>query len=375
VSIRKCHDPLKWLDNAVSCEVWPALPEKQVFEKPGRCQLRPFLVRSSVKMETPASPLKEIRTRLRQGAAAGDVAAMAELGRSLLAEPPFAPYDGIKFTMEAAQKGHADATHLLAVFAACGAGLKQDWSAAVDYLRHAARFGSSLACEQLALLELAVDAAPVSDAAPAIARWLATPPPRMVHQAPRIGVVENFLTSAFCDWLIRRARPQLKRAETYGRGTGTASVVAARTGSSMDFPIVETDLVVALVREKIAQICNLPTQQMEHTVILHYAPGQQYFQHYDFLDEKDSGGAQDIAQRGQRVFTFLIYLNDDFTAGETGFPRLDWRYKGRKGDAVFFWNVTPDGTCDRETLHAGLPPAQGEKWLLSQWIRGPVRTV
>jgi prolyl 4-hydroxylase len=111
---------------------------------------------------------------------------------------------------------------------------------------------------------------------------------------------------------------------------------------------------------------------MEHTVILHYAPGQQYFQHYDFLEEGDPGGAQDIAQRGQRVFTFLVYLNDDFAAGETGFPRLNWRYKGRKGDAVFFWNVTPDGVCDRETLHAGLPPAQGEKWLLSQWIRGPV---
>jgi hypothetical protein len=34
-----------------------------------------------------------------------------------------------------------------------------------------------------------------------------------------------------------------------------------------------------------------------------------------------------------------------------------------------FRNVTASGAADRSTLHAGRPPAQGEKWLLSKWVR------
>jgi hypothetical protein len=48
---------------------------------------------------------------------------------------------------------------------------------------------------------------------------------------------------------------------------------------------------------------------------------------------------------------------------------LKWRYRGRKGDAIFFWNVDPSGAPDKRTYHAGLAPTRGEKWLLSQWIR------
>ena len=51
------------------------------------------------------------------------------------------------------------------------------------------------------------------------------------------------------------------------------------------------------------------------------------------------------------------------------------RWKGRAGNALFFWNVEPDGRPDRRTAHAGLPPTRGEKWLLSQWIRGPALQV
>jgi hypothetical protein len=55
--------------------------------------------------------------------------------------------------------------------------------------------------------------------------------------------------------------------------------------------------------------------------------------------------------------------------GETEFPRLTWRFRGRKGDALFWWSVDAAGRPDQSTLHAGLPPQSGEKWLFSQWVR------
>ena len=67
--------------------------------------------------------------------------------------------------------------------------------------------------------------------------------------------------------------------------------------------------------------------------------------------------------------TFLLYLNEGYKGGETAFPQLGWQYKGRTGDALFFYNATPDGAPDRRTLHAGTPTTRGEKYLFSQWIR------
>jgi hypothetical protein len=72
---------------------------------------------------------------------------------------------------------------------------------------------------------------------------------------------------------------------------------------------------------------------------------------------------------GQRATTVLIYLNEGYEGGETEFPELDWRFKGKPGDALVFWNLTPAGEPDQRTQHAGLPPTSGEKWLYSKWVR------
>ena len=104
-------------------------------------------------------------------------------------------------------------------------------------------------------------------------------------------------------------------------------------------------------------------------MVLHYETGQQFAPHFDFIDPDLPQLRADLARRGQRVATFLLYLNDDHEGGETAFPDLGWRHRGRKGDALMFWNVDPAGAPDRRTRHAGLSPTRGEKWLLSQWIR------
>ena len=103
--------------------------------------------------------------------------------------------------------------------------------------------------------------------------------------------------------------------------------------------------------------------------MLHYSAGEEYLPHFDFFDTRLPGTAQEVATRGQRVLTFLVYLNEDFEGGETAFPRLERKFRGRKGDALVFWNVRPDFLPEPLSLHAGTPPTRGEKWLFSQWVR------
>jgi prolyl 4-hydroxylase len=129
------------------------------------------------------------------------------------------------------------------------------------------------------------------------------------------------------------------------------------------------DMVLVMLRAQVARLTKLPILGFEDSQVLHYLPGQEFKPHFDFLDLAHPGHAAAVASGGQRVVTFLAYLNEGYEGGETVFPALGWRFKGREGDALFFYNAMPDGSPDRRMLHAGSSPSRGEKWLLSQWIR------
>jgi hypothetical protein len=102
--------------------------------------------------------------------------------------------------------------------------------------------------------------------------------------------------------------------------------------------------------------------------VLNYAPGEEFRPHYDYFDPANAGHAEQL-RFGQRIATFLVYLNDDYSGGATAFPRASTDYRGETGDALFIANVDRSGRPDAMTLHAGLPPTAGQKWLFSQWIR------
>jgi predicted 2-oxoglutarate/Fe(II)-dependent dioxygenase YbiX len=154
-----------------------------------------------------------------------------------------------------------------------------------------------------------------------------------------------------------------KMVEGYGGG---ARLTPNRTNSDFIFDIFSADCILALVRERISALVKLPIAAMEPPQIFHYAVGQELKAHVDYLQRGDR--AEPGAYQGDRIATVLVYLNDDFEGGETWFPRADLKVKTAKGDALFFANVDGGGAPDPESLHAGLPPLRGEKWLLSQWI-------
>ena len=278
----------------------------------------------------------------------------------------------------------ADAVHLMALHAGEGVGVPQDWGNALDLLVRSAELGSPLAQASLAGLSgewpLATELAKGGDAASTdwkrlrtavnLGKWFAIPKMSIVSASPRIAVVEDFASPEICNWIIERARPKLGPARVFDLLSGAPAHEAVRDNTECYFPVDEGDLILQLLRSRMAAVTELFVTGMEAPSVLHYTPGQRFLPHYDFLDDVHPGHAAEIARGGQRVLTFLLSLNDDYEGGETQFPVLGKRYRGRKGNALFFWNVEPDGTPDKRVLHAGLPPTLGEKWLLSQWIRG-----
>src|SRR5262249_45024757 len=169
-----------------------------------------------------------------------------------------------------------------------------------------------------------------------VARWLDLPKPRVISTSPRIALMEGFISPAICHWLIALCRPRLKRAQTYDPATGDLRYESARSNSTAQIMLADLDLVLAFVRARIAALTGLRLDGFEDSMILHYATGEQFLPHYDFLDVSFPGYANDVARHGQRVVTLLIYLNDDYDGGETAFPTLGRSFKGAKGDALFF---------------------------------------
>lgn len=117
-----------------------------------------------------------------------------------------------------------------------------------------------------------------------------------------------------------------------------------------------------------ALTCGYPMRHLELPTILHYDVGEQITPHFDFIDAQASDYDQQISALGQRMITFLLYLNDAYEGGETTFPELGIVHRGVSGRGLYFINAHPDLKPDRRMLHTGSPPTAGEKWVLTQFI-------
>lgn len=271
--------------------------------------------------------------------------------------------DAIEAIRRRAAQGDAEAIAFTAVLAGMGVGEPQSWAEGVDRLRRAAQLGSKLAAGQLAALAETGD----------LETWVAPAERRRLLADPRVAAAGDFLTPALCDWLIGRARGRVAPALVFDPETGGSRRESARSNSAFEFAFADLDLAVVAVRARIALTLAVPEGALEPMQVLHYAPGQTFERHHDFLDLAVPGYAADVARSGQRIVTFLVYLNEGYTGGETDFPLVGLKFKGRPGEALMFANVDAQSAPDRRTLHAGLPPSSGEKWLLSQWVRDRAR--
>lgn len=281
---------------------------------------------------------------------------------------------------QASSEGHADASERCAMFEAFGLARPQSWGRALDYLEVAARQGSVSAQQQLLLLaDNGRDPQAPSHgdaevwrrlrAAIDIRKLISTGEKRALRESPRLRLIKAFVSSAEARWLVSIARNRLAPATVFDKTTGGQVIDRTRSNSYLVVGIDEMNVVTEVIRHRISNATRLPVPLFEPSQLLHYAVGQSFSPHYDFLDTKNPAYAEDLARFGQRIATFLIYLNDGYSGGETEFSAIRFKFHAEAGDALFFANVTRDGRPDPMTLHAGLPPTQGEKWVFSQWIR------
>lgn len=310
--------------------------------------------------------------------------------RLLSGHPALADVQSAVALLESASaSGYAAAGERLATFnamAASGPGDARHWDQAFDQLLGAAEQGSEPAGKQLLLLaNPAQDPVIPPSTEPgfwhsvrsriSLDQLLKSPERKVLRETPRIRLIEGFASAAECRWVIAASRGHLGRATVFDHYSGELVEDPARNNSAVSLMFGEMDVVSEILRARIAVAARVPVRVFEPAQILRYEVGQEFVPHHDFLDANSPGFAKELAGHGQRIATFLVYLSEEFKGGETAFPAIGLRVAGRTGDAVFWANLDRQGAPDPLTLHAGLPPTAGEKWIFSQWIRERVPQV
>jgi prolyl 4-hydroxylase len=319
-----------------------------------------------------------------RGARAGEPDCATWLGLRLMTgdRAPAAPADGLRILARAWELGHAPAASRAAALLALGVRSPPDWQLALDWLVRAAEKGDPHAQKQLLGLaddrRLAAASAsmlqpPWAELAASIDQraWHCSPTARVLSDEPRISVFPAMLRPELCDVLAGFAAGRLERALVYDANRGSDIVVDAhRSNTLARFGLDAIQFLHVLLQARMAAACRMPMTHFEAPTELHYDVGERIVDHFDFVDPTVTNDyAGEIARNGQRMITFIVYLNDGYGGGETSFRRLGIVHKGGKGEGIYFVNALPDLSPDLRMVHAGEPVTSGEKWIVTQFIR------
>jgi prolyl 4-hydroxylase len=249
----------------------------------------------------------------------------------------------------AAALGHKQSGELSTNLLANGVAGPRDWPGALARLRAEAR-NDPRRKNALALLDkmaLTDEGDPVRLAAA-----------ETLSERPDVRRIERLFTAAECDYLRQLAEPEyLPSVVNDATGREVRDPIRTSDGATIHW-LIEDPAVHALNR-RMAAASGTSFEQGEATLILRYRGGQEYKPHFDFVR----------SEHNQRFKTVLVYLNHDYKGGETVFPEIGLKVRGRKGDALIFTSALPDRTVDPLSKHAGMPVSGGIKYLCTKWIR------
>ena len=186
----------------------------------------------------------------------------------------------------------------------------------------------------------------------------------------RVERSEGFLPRSLVGFLRSILGPQLRPSAVIDPESGKTIAHPVRINQYAQWLPEHLGWTGKLFECRLAETAGYTISHGEALSLLHYRPGQRYKAHLDCIGNKQARSAEGQEQGGQRIMTVLLSLgNDDYTGGETNFPRLQGAATARTGELLRFNNTDTDGQPLPASLHEGSAIDSGEKWLLSKWVR------
>jgi prolyl 4-hydroxylase len=176
-------------------------------------------------------------------------------------------------------------------------------------------------------------------------------------------IVRGFLEPAICAALIERIDAKRRPSEI----ADDVGIANFRTSETCDLDW--HDPVVADVDRKISELLGLPLSASEPLQGQRYAPGQEFKPHTDTFEPGGYDFLVHTADRGQRTWTAMIYLNEPEDGGATRFKAIGKTVQPEIGKLLAWNNLLPGGRPNPATLHQGMRVRRGTKYVLTKWFR------
>jgi len=181
-----------------------------------------------------------------------------------------------------------------------------------------------------------------------------------------IEEIKDFITKDECDQIIEFSAKEIKACN------GNSDFMKMHPIEIKN----ENKEVWKKIRNLISDLTSLPVENQENFLAIRYDKNGSYMEHFDsFIKQTENSiytkefYEQSMASGGQRKFTALFYLNDNFSGGETNFPKLNKKIKPETGKLLYWNNLDENGNTNLNMIHAGMPVLDGQKWVLVVYIR------
>jgi prolyl 4-hydroxylase len=143
---------------------------------------------------------------------------------------------------------------------------------------------------------------------------------------------------------------------------------AFRTSQTSDLCVLKSPVALAM-DEKICRTLGIRAQYSEGIQAQRYDIGQQFKPHWDYYEPGSEAYTKFATVRGNRTWTFMIYLNEDMDGGATRFTKIDRAFQPKAGMALLWNNLREDATPNPATMHCGEPVTRGHKLIITKWFR------
>jgi prolyl 4-hydroxylase len=197
---------------------------------------------------------------------------------------------------------------------------------------------------------------------------------QLIAENPVIYTVDDILTHEECQRIIEFAKPHMKIAGVSVMPGQKGFEKGAYKGRTNRSYWVEKSAFPDIC-ERIAKMMGCSVDHFESMQVIHYNVGEEYKFHYDAYNPTEPEKYKRFCkERGNRLKTALVYLNDVEEGGGTAFNKIlpfgeHLIVNPKQGRVVVFHNVNHDKSPNKYSMHAGLPVIKGEKWAFNLWLR------
>jgi len=193
-----------------------------------------------------------------------------------------------------------------------------------------------------------------------------SPPNLRKVDTPKLDLymLDDFLSAKECAKLVALIGHHLRPSTL----THYPADTAFRTSQTAHLCHLRSPVALA-VDTKICKTLGIRDEYSEGTQAQRYDVGQQFKPHWDFFQPGSDVYRRLAGVRGNRTWTFMVYLNDDLEGGATRFTEIDYAVQPKAGMALFWNNLREDCSPNTMMMHAGEPVTRGHKVIITKWFR------